>query len=175
MKKPKTIHVIQGQVYSTADPNLVLTTVLGSCVATCLYDDVNRVGGLNHFLLPDGGPSNAASKSFGVHAMELLINDILKLGAYKPNLVAKVFGGATMITSQSNVGQRNAEFAMNFLKTEGIRCAKTDLGGQMARRIRFWPTNGLAQMKTVQDHSVVDEQIAVPPTQKAADSSIELF
>ena len=84
-----------------------LTTILGSCVAACLFDPVRGIGGMNHFLLPENPKGSVSAASFGAHAMELLINELIKSGAERSNLRAKVFGGARMISSASDVGRRN--------------------------------------------------------------------
>ena len=125
--------------------DLALVTLLGSCVAACICDPQAGIGGLNHFLLPDDGGAAAGSTAnatrYGVHAMELLINEILKQGGARPRLRAKLFGGANVIalTASNPVGERNAEFSLDFLRREGIPVTATDLGGKRARRVFFNP------------------------------------
>ncbi len=125
--------------------DLVLGTLLGSCISTCICDAQAGIGGLNHFLLPDdnGGAAGAANNAtrYGVYAMEILINEILKLGGARHRLQAKLFGGANVIalTSSSPVGERNGEFSLNFLRREGISVTATDLGGERPRRVFFKP------------------------------------
>src|ERR1044071_2921722 len=119
----RRVHIIQGEWKVLNDPNAVLTTILGSCVAACLRDPVAGVGGMNHFLLPgsvDAMAQGGDMSRYGVHLMELLINGLLKQGARRDRLEAKIFGGAKTIASFSNVGQQNAEFATRFLRDEGI-------------------------------------------------------
>lgn len=142
---PRTLHVIQGGYEATAHPNDMLTTILGSCVCTCLCDPVAGVGGMNHFLLPDGGADTSGRLRYGLHAMELLINELMKLGAEKTRLQAKLFGGAMMHDGLGKIGRANGAFATRFLRTEGIACVGNSLGGTRARRIRFWPVTGRAQ------------------------------
>ncbi len=126
--------------------DLVLGTLLGSCVSACICDPQAGIGGLNHFLLPDDGGNAARATTnatrYGVHAMEMLINEILKLGGARPRLQAKLFGGANVIalTSDNPVGERNAEFSLDFLRREGISVTATDMGGDRARRVFFKPT-----------------------------------
>jgi len=128
----------------------VLSTVLGSCVAACLRDSSAGVGGMNHFLLP-GEPADAAESPsddlrFGVTAMELLINALLKAGALRSRLEAKVFGGAAVLGQEGadSVGGRNAAFALRFLACEGIPVIARDLGGNVPRRANYEPATGRA-------------------------------
>ncbi len=137
-------HVVQGEQAVSRDPEVMLTTLLGSCVAACLYDPVAEVGGMNHFLLP-GEAEAAGGLRQGVHAMELLVNALLKEGALRQRLRAKVFGGASMVERLTDVGQRNAAFAEAFLRREGIEVAGADLRGEQGRRVQFWPVGGRAR------------------------------
>lgn len=127
----------------------MMTTVLGSCVATCLYDPEIGVGGMNHFLLPDGGSDDGGTKLYGVHLMELLINNLLRLGADKSRLKAKLFGGGKVIAGFSDIGMRNVKFAREFLLDEDLPCLSESLGGDVGRRVRFWPTTGQARVMTL--------------------------
>ena len=139
-------HVVQGSFRVGTAPDEVLTTVLGSCVATCLTDPIAGVGGLNHFLLPgDGGARGGQATRYGLHAMELLINALLKRGAKLNRLEAKVFGGANTTRSRFEIGSHNAEFALWFLENEGIALRSRDVGGVRARKLRYWPVSGRAQ------------------------------
>lgn len=117
-KKYRTEHVVQGEFSVSDDENVMLTTVLGSCIATCMYDPFARVGGMNHFLLPGDQSASSNGVVYGVHAMELLINALLRNGARKDRLKAKVFGGARMISNLSDVGRMNTVFARDFLAKE---------------------------------------------------------
>lgn len=141
----RTVHVMQGGCEASAQPGDIFTTILGSCVCTCLSDPVAAIGGMNHFLLPDAGLDDAKQLRYGLHAMELLINALLKLGASRHRLEAKLFGGAMMSERLGSIGRANADFALRFLDAEGIPCTAQSLGGTRARRIRFWPTAGRAQ------------------------------
>lgn len=136
------ITVLQGECRVSSDPEAVLTTVLGSCVAVCLYDRAARVGGMNHFLLPGDGRSTGSDMRFGVHSMELLINDVLKRGGDRGRLESKLFGGASVMANRSEIGAGNQKFALNFLQRESIPIVARDLGGTLARRLRFFPTTG---------------------------------
>lgn len=158
------IHVVQGE-YSVSDrSDTVLTTILGSCVSTCIWDPVARVGGMNHFLLPDAGPARGQQFRYGLYAMELLINGLLKRGASRQRLEAKLFGGAAMSDGLGNIGAANAAFAQRFLADEGIHCAAQSLGGRQARRIRFTPTTGQARQLLLQPDAIIAEPPArLPP------------
>lgn len=169
----RLIHVIQGDYAVARDDSSVLTAILGSCVAACIRDPKAGVGGMNHFLLPEARANSSEQVLYGAQSMELLINALLKAGARKDRLEAKIFGGARMIAGLSDIGQSNCEFARRFLRDEGIPCLAESLGGTKARRIRFWPVSGRArQMLLGNVHSVEPTPPATPP--KPA-NDVELF
>jgi len=149
------IHVVQGAHHVTGDSDVVLSTILGSCVAACIRDPGLRVGGMNHFLLPSAPNGEAGDNRYGVQAMELLINGLLRLGANRDRLEAKLFGGARMVVGLSDIGAKNAEFARQFLKLEGIPLIGESLGGEKARRLHFTPSTGRASQQLVQDPTVI--------------------
>jgi chemotaxis protein CheD len=127
-----------------------LVTVLGSCVAACIRDPQFGIGGMNHFMLPDGGDGVVSdSARYGAYAMELLINELVKLGARRNRLEAKVFGGGAVLRgfSVSHVGARNSAFVLDFLKTEGIPVLAQDLGDDCPRKIYFFPHTGKVRVK----------------------------
>ncbi len=147
----RIINVAPGGQELASTQGEVLSTVLGSCVAACLRDSTTGLGGMNHFLLPGDAPSAAAlpgseDMRFGVTAMELLINALLKRGAIRSRLEAKVFGGATMMIENggASVGARNASFVLAFLAREGIPILAQDLGGSLPRRANYEPATGRA-------------------------------
>ena len=164
-------HISQGEYASAGKGGRSITTILGSCVATCLYDPKAMVGGMNHFLLPESSTAPVQAASFGVNAMELLINDMIKLGARRDRLKAKVFGGARMVAGLSDVGQKNGVFVLEFLRCEGIECTGQSLGGTQARRIEFWPDSGRARQKLLGEAQIVEA--LAPPPETASD--VELF
>ncbi len=143
----KRIHVAQGEYKVVTDPEAVLTTVLGSCVAACLRDPLAGVGGMNHFLLPGAREATGRVEidRYGVHLMELLINELIKQGAQRARLEAKIFGGARMVEGLSDVGARNAAFAKEFLQKEGISLVSENLGGTRGRRVEYYPISGRAR------------------------------
>lgn len=168
----KMKHVGQGEYAVSDDPTLVLATLLGSCVSTCLFDPVSKVGGLNHMVLPNDSSTDPFDMMTQVNAMECLINGLLRMGAVRSRMIAKVFGGARMIGSSAGVGEKNARFVLSFLEDEGIPVEGKNLGGTQARRIRFDPTTGRAQLKFVNDRPI--EHIVKPPEPKLS-SGMELF
>ncbi len=159
------IHVPRGGFAIGGADDGPIVTVLGSCVATCLFDSLRGIGGLNHFMLPDCAGSARSPASFGVHAMELLINALLAAGADRGALRAKVFGGARVIAGLSDIGALNAEFVRGFLARERIACVGESLGGAEARRIEFWPADG-----RVRQRRLGDARRAVIPAAAAADA-----
>ena len=164
----RPITVIQGEYRVGRGEDEVLTTVLGSCVACCLHDPARGIGGMNHFLLPDEGGGQGGPARYGLQAMELLINALLRFGARKDDLVAKLFGGARMRDGLGGVGASNAAFAQRFLVGEGITCLKSSLGGTRARRVRFWPGTGRAQMRLL-DQTVPKPVPKASPLQSGGD------
>ncbi|MDB5747628.1 MAG: chemoreceptor glutamine deamidase CheD [Massilia sp.] len=145
--------ILPGEYYYTAK-NMLIVTVLGSCVSACIRDRVTGLGGMNHFMLPDGGDAAAgspvsASMRYGSFAMEVLINDLLKAGARREHLEAKVFGGAAVLRgfTAMNVGERNAAFVMQFLKTERIPVLAEDLNDIHPRKVYFFPRTGKVMVK----------------------------
>ncbi len=143
--------LLPGECYVTS-LDMVLVTVLGSCVAACLRDPGARLGGMNHFMLPETSQEESIISQptrYGVYAMELLINDILRRGGRRERLEAKVVGGGNVLKGfgAGTVGERNASFVMRFLKTEGIRVAGHDLLDQYARKVYYFPTSGRLLVK----------------------------
>lgn len=149
------LYVLQGEFRVSRAPSVVLSTILGSCVAVCLWDETVGLGGMNHFLLPFGPKAAAtAPERYGVHAMEILINALLSAGAQRSRLQAKLFGGACLSSRLSDIGQSNARFAREFLATEEIACLAESLGGSSARRVLFRPSTGQARQMLVPDTTV---------------------
>ncbi len=143
------VKLLPGQYYVTGSEAVV--TVLGSCVAACIRDRVTGVGGMNHFMLPvsadqpKGAPSAAAR--YGNHAMECLINEILRLGGRRANLEAKVFGGARVLAIHSDIGHRNGAFVQAYLDLERLPLVAQDLGGVHPRKVIFFPQKGLVRVR----------------------------
>ncbi|WP_428422845.1 chemoreceptor glutamine deamidase CheD [Methylibium sp.] len=145
--KADTVKVLPGE-YFVHDEDLLIMTTLGSCIAACLWDRERRIGGLNHFMLPDGGGAMDSGR-YGSYAMELLINEMLKRGANRLTLEAKVFGGGAVVAGMSslNVGERNTTFVMDYLKTERIPVVSKDVLDVYPRKVCFFPASGKAMVK----------------------------
>lgn len=148
-KAQVTIHI--GGVVATREPTII-KTLLGSCIAACLRDPVASVGGMNHFMLPATSNDDAEANlsRFGVHAMELLIGEIQKMGGQRSRLEAKVFGGGHVLQiaeSVNGVPQQNIRFIHGFLRAEGIPLLAHDLGGRSARYILFDTGSGKVRLK----------------------------
>lgn len=169
------VHVVQGEHFVTDNPDAVLITLLGSCVAACIRDPVAGIGGMNHFLLPGSHSQGAerAAQRYGVHAMELLVNALLSNGARRERLEAKLFGGGRMFDSLQDVGRANADFAERFLHDEGIPVVGGSLRGQGGRRVQFWPSTGRALQRALTDNHV-PEPVSRPPV-PVETGALELF
>jgi chemotaxis protein CheD len=147
--------------YFVSENGMLLVTVLGSCVAACIRDTDAGIGGMNHFMLPDEGGRDilGSSARYGTYAMEVLINHLLKLGARRNRLEAKVFGGGAVLASlsSSNVGVRNAEFVLDYLKTENIPIVAKDLMESYPRKVYYFPQTGRVLVKKL--HRVHNETL----------------
>ena len=155
----KTVTVVQGDYFVSADPDVIISTVLGSCVSVCLYDPVAGVGGMNHFLLATQCDTNSTDLKYGVNALELLINRVLQAGAKRERLQAKLFGGARITDHSRDIGNSNADFAIQFLEREGIACVSQSLRGEKARRVRFHPTTGAAKLLQIANTPQIEEPV----------------
>lgn len=142
-----------GTLYVSNTP-VVLDTVLGSCISACLYDPKAKIGGMNHYMLPEGAdPDKPTSARYGVHAMETLINRLMKMGADRRRLEAKVFGGGHVLKtleSADSVPTRNIAFIREFLAVERIPITREDVGGRRTRRVLFLPHTGEVHLKRLQ-------------------------
>lgn len=143
MPESRKIHVIQGEFHISDGDDVVMTTILGSCVAACMRDPLTGVGGMNHFLLP--GTDGDEGLRYGVQSMELLVNGLLRRGARRDRLEVKLFGGAHLFDGLTDVGAQNSAFAERFLRDEGLTYLGGSLRGDRARRIQYWPATGRAR------------------------------
>lgn len=157
---PTKTYITQGEQAIGYRADHMITTILGSCVSVCMWDDVRRIGGMNHILLPDTQHQGLGA---GASAMEMLINALMKAGAAKVDCRAKVFGGAAIIDGLSDIGARNAEFALTYLQNEGIGVVAHSTGGRSARQIRFWPATGQARQRLVHASDVEPEPVVNVP------------
>jgi chemotaxis receptor (MCP) glutamine deamidase CheD len=176
-----TIHI--GGLRASREP-VVLETVLGSCIAACLYDPLSGIGGMNHFMLPHGvDAENPNSARYGVYAMELLIAELMKLGADRRRLRAKVFGGGHVLKIQereSGVPQRNIEFVRRFLGAEQIPVVNEDVGGYQPRRVLFQTHTSKAFVKylsrTDAERTAEEEMVyLISLRRQKLDGDVELF
>ncbi|OQY60450.1 MAG: chemotaxis protein CheD [Desulfobacteraceae bacterium 4572_88] len=141
--------------YHASRHSAIIQTLVGSCVAVCLFDPVNHVGGMNHILLPGGADMRRfdSSARYGINAMELLINRIMNLEGNRHRLVAKIFGGAHLlpaISEENGVGKKNIAFVLEFLRNESIRIISRDLAGHASRRLFFLTDTGEVFLKRIQ-------------------------
>ncbi|WP_051603311.1 chemoreceptor glutamine deamidase CheD [Simplicispira psychrophila] len=153
------VKVLPGE-YFVSNENLVIMTVLGSCISACLWDSRMRVGGMNHFMLPDGDSLDVSGR-YGSYAMELLINEMFKLGARRETMQAKIFGGAQVMHNFTtmNVGERNTDFVINYLRAERIPVISEDVLDIYPRKVCYFPATGKAMVKRLA-HSHPDKLVA---------------
>lgn len=172
MPGARRVHVMQGEARVDGG-DAVLTTLLGSCVAACIRDAGAGIGGMNHFLLPgDEARTAGRAESYGLFLMELLVNGLLKQGARRHALEAKLFGGANTVDNLGDIGSRNAAFARRFLATEGIACLGGDLGGERGRRVEYWPATGRSRRIFIDGRVTL---AAPQPVMPASTGDLELF
>ena len=156
------VKLLPGEYYVTSG-DMVLATVLGSCVSACLRDSVLGIGGMNHFMLPDAADplvfDATAAMRYGAHAMQVLLSEVIRAGARRERLEAKVFGGGAVLASMTllNIGERNADFVLRYLLAERIRIAAQDLRGKLPRRINFFPFSGRVTVRKLrqQDNALL--------------------
>ena len=174
------VKVLPGEYYVTNDEMMIMT-VLGSCIAACIWDPKVRVGGMNHFMLPEGGSDT--SGRYGSYAMELLINEMIKLGARRETMQAKVFGGGQVMHSFTtmNVGERNTQFVLDYLHTERISIVSKDVLDIHPRKVCYFPASGKAMVKrlahshpeTLESQERAGNAVVVAKT--TAGGSVDLF
>lgn len=163
----EAVKILPGE-YFVFNADILIMTTLGSCIAACLWDREARVGGMNHFMLPEGA---GESGRYGSFAMELLINEMLKMGASRTTLEAKVFGGGQVISGMNsmNVGERNTSFVMDYLKTERIAVVSKDVLDIYPRKVCFLPASGKAMVKRL---AATNTEAVVALDQAAAQKAV---
>ena len=176
--------ILPGEYYFT-HKDMMIVTVLGSCVSACIRDRVTGIGGMNHFMLPDSGDGDSpisASMRYGTYALEILINDVLKAGARRENLEAKVFGGGNVLRGfiAINVGERNAQFVRDYLKAENIRVVAEDLNDIWPRKVYFFPRTGkvlVKKLKQLHNNTLVnrEQDYASKLVAKPVGGAVDLF
>jgi chemotaxis protein CheD len=175
-----------GEYYFT-DKNMLIVTVLGSCISACIRDNITGIGGMNHFMLPDSASADkdspvSESMRYGTYAMEVLINQLLRNGARRENLEAKIFGGGNVLKSftTTNVGERNAAFVKRFLNDERIRVTGEDLLDIYPRKVYYFPKTGkvlVKKLKELNNFTLVKREEAYASKLKVSDvgGEIDLF
>lgn len=175
------VKVLPGEYFVSSEDMMVMT-VLGSCIAACIWDGRARAGGMNHFMLPDGEGGEGGGR-YGSYAMELLINKLLKCGARRETMQAKVFGGAQVMAgfTSMNVGERNTKFVLEYLSTERIPVVSQDVLDIHPRKVCFFPVSGKALVKRLAhahpESLAVEERKGnvVSVVRSTAGGSIDLF
>jgi chemotaxis protein CheD len=170
------VKVMPGQ-YFVAREDIAIQTVLGSCVAACIYDRTAGVGGLNHFLLPSGDGSSAR---YGVNAMEVLINSVLRQGARRERLEAKIFGGGAVIQGLGsiNVGGQNVAFIDQFMRDERIPVVSRDVLDTVSRKVVMFPKSAKVMVKKLPATSALNTETTYLAKAKSSASmagEVELF
>jgi chemotaxis protein CheD len=151
------VWVGQGDFYVTQNPNEVLTTILGSCVAVCVRDPDMHIGGINHFLLPEAGAAKSGTITndlrYGSYSIERLINTIMAHGGRREKLEIKIFGASSISLDNAQIGETNAKFVEDYFNREGLSVLAKDLRGQLPRRLMYYPSTGKAMVAYTRDAS----------------------
>lgn len=180
--------ILPGEFYVSKSQETI-STVLGSCISACIWDEVNGIGGMNHFLLPEQkstsskswGDAASYTTRYGNWAMEYLVNEVIKHGATRNNMKAKIFGGGKIINAMTtDVGNGNVEFVLEYLKLENIPIVAQDTGGPWPRKVMFDPLTGRAQVKKLRSmHNDTvqrrESQYVKDVVKHETESNIELF
>lgn len=180
--------ILPGQYYVSSNEEMIVT-VLGSCVSACIRDRIFGIGGMNHFMLPNEGTglglqernqANDESARYGVFAMELLINEILKNGGHRQNLEVKITGGGRMLANMSDIGRRNIVFVRKFLATEGLKVVAEDLGDIYPRKVCYFPLTGklrVKRLRTMHNDTITKREEAYRQDlrKQAPHGDVELF
>ena len=152
----EAIKLLPGQYYATASDK-ALVTILGSCVAACIFDQEKKIGGMNHFMLPELNLTTnldaCLATKYGIHAMNMLIDQLVHLGARRNKLMAKAFGGGKVLPGfvQQDIGRVNAEFVLDYLDNANIPLISSDLMSTYARKIYYFPADGSVYMKRIRE------------------------
>ena len=163
-----SVRILPGEQYVAENPEEVLITILGSCVAACIRDPASGIGGMNHFMMPineaDGASQAKDALRYGNHAMETLIDELVRRGAHRAGLEIKVFGGANVTKGSINlIGDQNCDFIRQYLQHESLVCEAYDLGGTQARRIQYFPDSGKVKrrfLRRTSDLRMIEDEVA---------------
>jgi chemotaxis protein CheD len=168
LQNVEVVRILAGEYYVTHCQEMI-TTVLGSCISVCIRDTVAHIGGMNHFMLPEEKPATenqtrhrlSADEAYGSYAIERLINCILKYGGRRENLEIKIFGGGRIIGGMADIGLQNIQFARSYLRTEGLRLAAEDVGGDLPRRMAYLPATGkvlVKKLRNIRNETIVEQE-----------------
>jgi chemotaxis protein CheD len=182
-----TVKILPGEYYVTRNDEAI-TTVLGSCISACIRDPVLRVGGMNHFMLPEDNSGRDSTLSapvvlstrYGSYAMESLINQLLKLGGLRERLEIKIFGGGRVLAAMTDIGARNIDFVKSYLDTERLGIVAQDVGGDQPRKVVYFPVEGTARvrkLRPIENRGISDREKIYLDSLRAKDAGgdIELF
>jgi chemotaxis protein CheD len=175
--RSEAVKVLPGEYY-VDDEDLLIMTTLGSCIAACLWDRERRVGGMNHFMLPEG---SGDSGRYGSFAMDLLIGELVKRGAQRATMEAKVFGGGAVLEGMTSmrVGERNTTFVLDYLRTERIPVVSKDVLEIYPRKVCFLPASGKAMVKRLQpahaENILAQDRLARERALARSAGSVDLF
>ncbi len=165
--------ILPGEFFVSADP-MIVYTVLGSCISACIRDPIARVGGMNHFMLPEpkegGYDSWGESTRYGSYAMESLINGILKRGGLKSRLEVKLFGAGKIYEGNIDVGARNVDWVREYLRAEGLMPVKTDLGDVYPRKVYYFTESGRVLLKRIErlkNRTIADREAEYAETMRS--------
>lgn len=176
MLKPRrnVTTIKQGDFRVSRSPDDLFVCILGSCIATCFFDPVERLGGMNHFLLPGHDPHATGEVKYGAHSMEQLINGLLRAGASRQRLQVSIYGGAKVIKSGGQIGANNAQFAREFVRREGFRVVEVKTGGGFGRKLEFEPTLGTVKVDMLRAQTPLPRDSHTPSKPRPT-GSVELF
>lgn len=179
--------ILPGEFYVTTHEEMVVT-VLGSCISACVRDPLFGIGGMNHFMLPGDssqasqawGDDAVASTRFGIHAMECLINEILKHGGSRKNLEVKITGGGRILAQMTDIGARNIRFVQEFIRAEGLKLLAEDLGDIYPRKVYYFPLTGklrVKKLRTLHNQTIVERETSYQRelTHQPVGGEVELF
>jgi chemotaxis protein CheD len=182
-----TVKILPGEYYVTRSDEAI-TTVLGSCISACIRDPVLRLGGMNHFMLPEDNSGRDSmisapvvlSTRYGSYAMESLINQLLKLGGLRERLEIKIFGGGRVLAAMTDIGARNIDFVKSYLDTERLQVVAQDVGGDQPRKVVYFPAEGKARvrkLRPIENRGISDREKIYLDSLRAKDAGgdIELF
>jgi len=180
-----TVKILPGEYYVTKNDEAI-TTVLGSCVSACIRDAEAGVGGMNHFMLPEDNSTRDVRSTvvlatrYGSHAMESLINDVLKLGGQRERLEIKIFGGGRVLAAMTDIGARNIQFVRGYLNTESLKVNAEDVGGDQPRKVVYFPTEGkvrVRKLRPIENRGISDREKLYMQSLTATEAGgdIELF